>query len=125
MHAGMVADRGAKMSKSLGNLVFVRDQDPVLLRLALLAHHYRSDWEWTELDLPYAEQRLSRWRTALARPTHPPAEPLVARIRAALASDLDAPAALAAVDEWCGSLGAASDVSLVRDALDALLGVAL
>jgi L-cysteine:1D-myo-inositol 2-amino-2-deoxy-alpha-D-glucopyranoside ligase len=125
MHAGMVGYRGAKMSKSLGNLVFVRDHDPVLLRLALLAHHYRSDWEWTEFELPYATERLTRWRTALDRPTHPPAEPLIARVRAALANDLDAPAALAAVDEWCGSMGTETEVSDVRGALDALLGVAL
>lgn len=124
MHAGMVAYRGEKMSKSLGNLVFVRDHDPVLLRLALLAHHYRSDWEWTEFDLPYAEERLTRWRAALDRTTHPPAEPLIARIRAELANDLDAPAALAAVDAWCASSGEADSAAAVRDALDALLGVA-
>jgi L-cysteine:1D-myo-inositol 2-amino-2-deoxy-alpha-D-glucopyranoside ligase len=126
LHAGMVAYRGEKMSKSLGNLVLVsklRDRDPAALRLALLAHHYRSDWEWTESDLPQAEERLTRWRVALDRPTHPPAEPLIARIRAELANDLNAPAALAAVDEWCACHGTASNATNVRDALDALLGV--
>jgi L-cysteine:1D-myo-inositol 2-amino-2-deoxy-alpha-D-glucopyranoside ligase len=124
----MVAYQGEKMSKSLGNLVLVsevRDQDPAALRLALLAHHYRSDWEWTASDLPYAQARLTRWRTALNRPTHPPAEPLVARIRAELANDLNAPAALAAVDDWCASNGTANSAQPVRDAIDALLGVHL
>jgi L-cysteine:1D-myo-inositol 2-amino-2-deoxy-alpha-D-glucopyranoside ligase len=128
MHAGMVAYQGEKMSKSLGNLVLVselRDKDAAALRLALLAHHYRSDWEWTEFDLPYARERLSRWRIALDRPTHPPAEPLVARMRAELGNDLNAPAALAAVDEWCASNGAANSAQPVRDAIDALLGVTL
>jgi L-cysteine:1D-myo-inositol 2-amino-2-deoxy-alpha-D-glucopyranoside ligase len=128
LHAGMVAYQGEKMSKSLGNLVLVsdvRDQDPAALRLALLAHHYRSDWEWTASDLPNAQERLTRWRTALNRPTHPPAEPLVARIRAELASDLNAPAALLAVDEWCASTGTANSAQPVRDAIDALLGVNL
>jgi L-cysteine:1D-myo-inositol 2-amino-2-deoxy-alpha-D-glucopyranoside ligase len=128
MHAGMVAYQGEKMSKSLGNLVLVadlRDRDAAALRLAILAHHYRSDWEWTQFDLPYARERLTRWRAALDRPAHPPAEPLIARVRAALASDLNAPAALAAVDEWCESDGAATDTSVIREALDALLGVDL
>jgi len=128
VHAGMVAYRGEKMSKSLGNLVLVselRDHDAMALRLALLAHHYRSDWEWTELDLLFAEERLTRWRAALDRPTHPPVEPLIARIRAELARDLDAPAALAAVDEWCAGDGDATDATVVRDALDSLLGVEL
>ena len=52
LHSGMVALDGEKMSKSRGNLVFVsalrRDGvDPMAVRLALLAHHYRDDWEWT------------------------------------------------------------------------------
>ena len=53
VHAGMVSYDGEKMSKSLGNLVFVSKLladgvDPMAIRMALLAHHYRSDWEWTE-----------------------------------------------------------------------------
>jgi L-cysteine:1D-myo-inositol 2-amino-2-deoxy-alpha-D-glucopyranoside ligase len=128
VHAGMVAYRGEKMSKSLGNLVLVselRKHDAMAVRLALLAHHYRSDWEWTESDLPYAEERLARWRTALGRPTHPPVEPLIARIRAELSKDLQAPAALAAVDGWCASSGTTDGAAEAREAIDALLGVDL
>ena len=71
-HAGMVSYQGEKMSKSLGNLVFVSrlladGVDPMAIRMALLAHHYRSDWEWTDAVLGDAEARLSRWRAALAR----------------------------------------------------------
>ncbi len=77
-HSGMVAYQGAKMSKSLGNLVFVsklRESgvDPMAIRLALLAHHYRSDWEWTDAVLAEAESRLARWRAAiLPAPSSPP-----------------------------------------------------
>ena len=70
-HSGMVAYQGAKMSKSLGNLVFVSrlraaGVDPMAIRLALLAHHYRSDWEWTDAVLAEAQARLDRWRAAVA-----------------------------------------------------------
>jgi L-cysteine:1D-myo-inositol 2-amino-2-deoxy-alpha-D-glucopyranoside ligase len=71
-HSGMVSYLGEKMSKSLGNLVFVSrlladGVDPMAIRLALLAHHYRSDWEWTDAVLGDAQARLDRWRSALAR----------------------------------------------------------
>jgi len=71
-HAGMVSYHGEKMSKSLGNLVFVSSLladgvDPMAIRMALLAHHYRSDWEWTDAVLGDAQARLARWRAALAR----------------------------------------------------------
>ena len=52
------------MSKSLGNLVFVGDLckewDPAAVRLALLAHHYREDWDWrTDEDMPAAAARVA------------------------------------------------------------------
>ncbi|AIA02653.1 cysteine--1-D-myo-inosityl 2-amino-2-deoxy-alpha-D-glucopyranoside ligase [Streptomyces noursei] len=135
VHAGMVALDGAKMSKSKGNLVFVSalrraGTDPAAIRLALLAHHYRSDWEWTDAELTAAEARLGRWRSAVSRPDGPPAEALLEDLRAALADDLDAPAALAAVDRWAASQqdGGGTDEGapgLVSRAVDALLGVAL
>lgn len=134
-HSGMVAYRGEKMSKSLGNLVFVsklREQgvDPMAIRLALLAHHYRSDWEWTDADLTDAQARLNLWRLAAAQPTGKPATELLARVRHALRRDLDAPAALAAIDEWAqATIALAGDdpsaVATVRKLADALLGVDL
>ncbi|WP_031507575.1 cysteine--1-D-myo-inosityl 2-amino-2-deoxy-alpha-D-glucopyranoside ligase [Streptomyces megasporus] len=135
VHAGMVALDGEKMSKSKGNLVFVsrlrRDGvDPAAIRLALLAHHYRSDWEWTDAVLDEAVARLDRWRAAVSRPDGPPADDLVEEIREALADDLDAPAALAAVDRWAARQREEGGTDtgapgLVTRAVDALLGVAL
>ncbi|MFH8618477.1 cysteine--1-D-myo-inosityl 2-amino-2-deoxy-alpha-D-glucopyranoside ligase [Streptomyces sp. NPDC017979] len=135
VHAGMVALDGEKMSKSRGNLVFVsalrRDGvDPAAIRLALLAHHYRADWEWTDEDLTGAVARLGRWRAAVSRPDGPSADGLLEEVREALANDLDAPAALAAVDRWAErqqSEGGTDEGApgLVSRTVDALLGVAL
>lgn len=135
VHAGMVALNGEKMSKSKGNLVFVSalrraGVDPAAIRLALLSHHYRADWEWTDEVLAEAEARLERWRAAVSRPDGVPADALVEEVREALSRDLDAPAALAAVDRWVERQLVSDEADesapgLVSRTVDALLGVAL
>ena len=145
VHAGMVGLDGEKMSKSLGNLVLVsrlraRGVDPRAIRLGILAHHYASDWDWTDEVLATGEARLERWRSAMSGNGGPPAEPVLAEIRSALAADLDAPRALAAVDRWADlslagpSAGGSWDVAdpavegapgVLARAVDALLGVRL
>ncbi|MBO0830093.1 MAG: cysteine--1-D-myo-inosityl 2-amino-2-deoxy-alpha-D-glucopyranoside ligase [Streptosporangiales bacterium] len=134
-HGGMVALDGEKMSKSLGNLVFVSKlradgHDPMAIRLAVLAHHYRSDWEWFPRDVETATARLAAWRTAAAAAAGPSGTVLLDAVRERLADDLDAPGALAAVDDWAAAVarGEGGDTSapgLVRATVDALLGVAL
>jgi L-cysteine:1D-myo-inositol 2-amino-2-deoxy-alpha-D-glucopyranoside ligase len=138
VHAGMVGLDGQKMSKSLGNLVFVsalrrEGRDPAALRLALLDRHYRADMEWTDARLDQAEERLARWREAVDRTSGPDARPLLSSVRERLADDLDTPGALGAVDRWVEEARAADDADpldeqsplLVRDLVDALLGVSL
>ncbi len=139
MHTGLVAYQGEKMSKSRGNLVFVSalratGVDPMAIRLALLAHHYRAEWEWTDADLAAGVARLARWRAALSGNGGPDADATVAALRAALADDLDAPAALAAVDAWAErSLDPARATAgddegapgVIARAVDALLGIRL
>ncbi len=118
LHAPLVSYDGTKMSKSLGNLVFVSDLlkewEPQAIRLAVLAHHYRSGWEWNDALMPTATARLERWRTAegLADPD------AIEAVRAALDDDLDTTTALEHLDA-----SAASGRS-VREAA-ALLGVSL
>lgn len=131
VHAGMVGFEGEKMSKSKGNLVLVSTlretgNDPMAIRLALLAHHYRSDWEWVNADLERAIERLARWRKGLERLTAPAAAPVVAALRGSLGNDLDAPRALELVDEWTTTVGDDDEApDQVRVAIDALLGLAL
>ena len=138
-HAGMVAYDGEKMSKSKGNLVFVSalrmsEVDPMAIRLVLLRHHYRSDWEWTDDQLWDAVDTLASWRRALALGSGAPSAPLVERVLGALADDLDAPTAVRAVQEWVdatlGTTGLAdtSDddaATTVHRLLDAALGLSL
>jgi L-cysteine:1D-myo-inositol 2-amino-2-deoxy-alpha-D-glucopyranoside ligase len=155
-HSGMVAYQGAKMSKSLGNLVLVSrlraaGTDPMAVRLALLAHHYRSDWEWTDEVLAEAERRVGRWRAAVARTADggsapsgsaaagpasagpdsvPAADAVLAAVRERLADDLDAPGAVAAIDAWAAAVldgpgVPAREAALIRDTADALLGIAI
>ncbi len=97
MHVGMVQLDGEKMSKSLGNLVFVsdllKDWDGAAVRLAILAHHYRDSWSWDEQLMPSATARLEAWRAAGG------GDGALEQTRAALDDDLDTPAALRAIDE--------------------------
>ena len=138
-HAGMVGYDGEKMSKSRGNLVFVSalrnsDVDPAAIRLALLRHHYRSDWEWADSELWAAVDTLADWRRALALGAGAPTDKLVGAVLDALADDLDAPTALAAVQSWVdatlgtGQLADAGDPdasATVHQLLDAALGLSL
>jgi L-cysteine:1D-myo-inositol 2-amino-2-deoxy-alpha-D-glucopyranoside ligase len=134
-HQGMVGYDGAKMSKSQGNLVFVSalrnsEVDPMAIRLTLLRHHYRPDWEWTDDQLWDAVDTLDEWRMALARGAGADAAPVVGSVLAALANDLDAPAAVAAVAAWVAATNAgdASDpgaAATISNLLDAALGLAL
>jgi L-cysteine:1D-myo-inositol 2-amino-2-deoxy-alpha-D-glucopyranoside ligase len=98
LHVGLVGLGGVKMSKSLGNLVFVSDlaqrAEPSAVRLAMLDQHYRSDWEWREELLSGAQSRLATWRSTLSgRPSS-----VLQDVRDALDDDLNTCAALAAVD---------------------------
>ncbi|MFN2503944.1 MAG: cysteine--tRNA ligase [Acidimicrobiales bacterium] len=98
LHAPMVRLDGVKMSKSLGNLVFVsellKEWDPIAVRLAILDHHYRHPWDWHDGLLPAATERLDRWRAAGEKGP----EAGLDEVRTALDDDLDLPRAIAAVD---------------------------
>ena len=157
MHCGMVGYDGAKMSKSLGNLVFVsdlcKDSPPAAVRLALMAHHYRDDWEWHDGDIAEAETLLDTLNEAVRRrggssaasgrtgrdgsgpgagdragdgATDPAA--YARRVREALDDDLDAPRARALLAEMADAVlaGRLDDSAPgVLAELCALCGIAL
>ncbi len=117
MHVGMVRLGGEKMSKSLGNLVFVgellKEHEGVAIRLALLSQHYRTTWEWRPELLDEANDRLAAWRAA------GPGEGAIDEVRTRLDDDLDTPGALCALD------AAVAEGSGVSATASALLGVEL
>ncbi|MEZ5169834.1 MAG: cysteine--tRNA ligase [Acidimicrobiia bacterium] len=132
MHSAMVNYEGEKMSKSLGNLVFVSDlldtADPRAIRLALLRHHYRAGFEWYDTDIEEGTALLNRLTAAARRDSGPDPRPFSARVRAALDDDLDAPRALEALDDLASAiLSGGSDESAPSTLceLSELMGVGL
>lgn len=118
MHTALIAKDGEKMSKSLGNLVFVdqlrTEWDPMAIRLGLIEHHYRTEWEWDDELMPRNAARLEAWRASADGAIGD----VLDEVRERLDDDLDSPGAVAAVD------AAASRGESVRAASE-LLGVRL
>jgi L-cysteine:1D-myo-inositol 2-amino-2-deoxy-alpha-D-glucopyranoside ligase len=118
MHTALIAKDGEKMSKSLGNLVFVdalrKEWDPMVIRVAITGHHYRTEWSWDDELMPSSARRLAAWREASGG--YP--SDVLERVRAALDDDLDTPGAFAAIDAAASS---GHDVT----AAAALLGITL
>ena len=118
MHVAMVFKDGEKMSKSLGNLVFVdqlrTEWDPRSIRIAIIEHHYRTEWEWDDTLMPRSEGRLTRWVASVGGSS----SGLLDSVRACLDNDLDTPRALALID-------AAADSGADVTSAAALLGVEL
>jgi L-cysteine:1D-myo-inositol 2-amino-2-deoxy-alpha-D-glucopyranoside ligase len=118
MHVAMVFKDGEKMSKSLGNLVFVdalrTEWDPRSIRLGIIEHHYRKEWEWDDTLMPRNHDRLVSWKASVGGAS----STLLDDVRACLDDDLNTPEALAQIDK-----AAASGVDVTACA--ALLGVDL
>jgi L-cysteine:1D-myo-inositol 2-amino-2-deoxy-alpha-D-glucopyranoside ligase len=119
MHVAMVFMDGAKMSKSLGNLVFVdalrKQWDPRAIRMAIMNHHYRFEWAWTNDQMPTALERMNLWANSISSPE---SDVLMNEVREHLDNDLDTPSAMVAIDR------AVSEGFSARAAAN-LLGIAI
>lgn len=141
-HAGLISYEGHKMSKSRGNLVLVshllngehphgsnpskgEGVDPSAIRLGLLAHHYRSEWEWFDTDIDTATRRLEAWRAGISQPAEGGSNSasILQQLRRSLANDLDTPVMLAILDAALAE--GVDNPDLIADAVEALLGVKL
>ena len=149
-HAAMLRYDGEKMSKSLGNLVLVRDllrtYPGDAIRHYLVSHHYRAEVDFDEADLARSADAIARLRGACLRaeelapaaPARPEDDDLLPAVRdhldrflAAMDDDLDTPGALAVLEEIGGlARSVQSDVAaqagwMVRDLGARILGLRL
>ncbi len=117
LHNGLINVNQEKMSKSIGNVLLVRDlleEAPgEAVRLALISGHYRKPLEWNDETLPAAMRELDRLYGALrevddievdpAGDSSPPA------VVEALEDDLNTPLAKAKLFEIVRALNSATD----------------
>jgi cysteinyl-tRNA synthetase len=138
VHTGMVHSDDAKMSKSLGNLVMVRDLlsdwSADTIRMALLRHRYREDLLWTDDRLTDAQATVDRWGAVVGADgvsewTDPAALPpeveaLRTSAREALDDDLDTVRMIAALDELA-ALHSSPALAVLADLARSVLGLRL
>ena len=133
VHAGMIGLDGEKMSKSKGNLVFVSQLlcegvDAMVIRTALLRHHYRSDHMWHNSELDDAAKFLDELRLCLSRPEVAPTDRTIEAVIFSLSDDLNTPGALSALQIWIAATNegqTGGDPGELSRAIDALLGIAI
>ncbi|HEV8602045.1 MAG TPA: cysteine--tRNA ligase [Gaiellaceae bacterium] len=118
MHNGMLRFGGEKMSKSLGNVVSLRDAldrwGPETLLMLFLGAHWRKPMDYTDETLGAAKARADGLREVFRNPSGPGGS--WERLVEALEDDFNTPDALAVMHEW-------RDHDLLRRALD-LFGLA-
>ncbi|WP_129671762.1 cysteine--tRNA ligase [Candidatus Chloroploca sp. Khr17] len=127
MHAGLVWLDGEKMSKSRGNLVFARDalraHGPNALRWYLLSQHYREDFDYSPTAMPHYVQVAADFIEAATSDGGSGPEldltPVLQEFDAAMADDLNTPAALALLHAMAGEIRvAAADGRKVEAAVE-------
>ncbi len=147
IHNAMLNMNGEKMSKSLGNIFYIRDflekQPGEVLRLALLSGHYRQPLNWTDETIEQARSILDRLYRVLNKVKDIesnkelifPSE----KVLEALCDDLNTSKALAELNNIAGKLstcsaeeapdlkaqlqGAANVLGILQESPDKWLGI--
>jgi L-cysteine:1D-myo-inositol 2-amino-2-deoxy-alpha-D-glucopyranoside ligase len=133
VHAGMIGLDGEKMSKSLGNLVFVstlinQGVSPAAIRWALFSSHFSKDRMWSQEILDDSSQWIDRLRSALSRVDVAPTTQIINGIIHKLSENLDTVGALQLIKEWVAKTEAGEsggEAGELSRALDTILGIAL
>ena len=132
MHAGFLELENAKMSKSLGNVVRLRDAlakvDGEALRLFFLSSHYRKELAFTDESLADAEKRVEYFYETLQRvderlggrevkpgPLHGDPTASLMAFEASMDDDFNTPGALAALSMLFGEMNELLDHPPVPD----------
>ncbi len=131
VHNGHVTVDGEKMSKSLGNFRLLRDLLEVypgeVLRLALLARHYRAPLNFSERGLDQARNSLNSLYRVLREHAGVPAGSADARdttVFDALLDDLNTPAAIAELHRLADRLADAASAEEAAQRKGELLAAA-
>jgi L-cysteine:1D-myo-inositol 2-amino-2-deoxy-alpha-D-glucopyranoside ligase len=125
MHVAMLSYQGQKMSKSLGNLVMVRDLlesgwEPDVLRLCMARRHYRIEWEYRDSDLEEADAIIEQLRGAVKAESDSGAEldisTFIEEFQSAMDDDLNTPEAVLVLIALAKEILARADTKDVANA---------
>ncbi|MFQ5942811.1 MAG: cysteine--tRNA ligase [Anaerolineales bacterium] len=132
MHIAMVEHEGEKMSKSLGNLIMIRELleswSPNAIRLYLAQHHYRAPWGHSEHELEMAAECVELLRLAAHKENGSGEEldPSAAEseFKAALETDLGTPGAIQTLIRLAREIQEAEgEIEAAKNSLRSLAGV--
>ena len=133
VHTGMIGLNGQKMSKSLGNLVFVSTLvnsgvNPMVIRCALMMPCYASDRMWSDELLLTAKIFLDSLTLQLSQTQCAPTSDLIQEIIQALSTNLDTEKVFQLLTKWISESANGAEggnPGELSRALDALLGIAI
>lgn len=133
MHAAMVDYQGEKMSKSLGNMVFInkliKEYSADAIRLSLLSHHYRERWEFFDEEMPRHAANAAALSLAVNEASGNgdvlDASGFQSRFLAAMDNDMDTPTAITVLGELADAIqsAAGADIRAAQQTLRDLAGL--
>ncbi len=120
LHNAMLNIDGEKMSKSLGNIFYIRDYlkkcDGEILRLALLSGHYRQSINWTSDTIEQSKNTLDKFYRILNKVSDVEVDKkkikkCPEKVLNALCDDLNTSKALAELNEIAKKLSSSTDLN--------------